>query len=316
MLRRLLVTLALLLPAAAMAALPPAPAPTAQTIVNSVILDSFAKSPTKPAKGQDLLGYDAKFHTDSLQYAFPVCADAGLVEFDGRTIDPTSFVVGDTLTVTLRPDSTTSFGGCVARVEREQIGRGASSGECLQNFQVKHAIEDTPNPLLINTSYRYQLTIYARPTFDCDGIAYGSAPITTRVAASQPFIVTLTKDTTQELMRWTITTDGSGKASFSYAYDTPSDNYTFQIAPGTNATAGDTINWTEKVIDPNVQPTPKPLTTAGTTRLSPWPVIIVLILIAVVAGTAEYLHRAHYFKRLHETPEEEYKRAKKIRWRD
>jgi hypothetical protein len=311
---------ALALVPGAVLALPMASPPAALSTVAGAQLDSFTgTSSQSPArKQQGLSGYDMTFHTTDHAYALPLCSDVSMAEVDNRQVDPASLVAGDNLAVTIRPDAAASAKACVARIVRYQIGRGASTGDCLQDFQVKHIVEGNPKILYINTAYNYQFTVYARPSFDCDGQAYGSAPITTKVASQKPFIISLTTGSAgsqTELMRWTVTTDAQGKLSLSYSFTQPRDDYKFTITPGENATPGDSINWTEKVLDPHPQAsTPMPMSGKSTTRVSPWPVIILLVVIAVGAGTAEYIHRIRYFKRQSQVPEEEYQRAKKINW--
>jgi hypothetical protein len=305
-------------PQAAWAALPPAPAPIAPSTVAGAQLDTVTTSGLNPLalKSQSLLGYDMTFHTDAAQYSFPLCADASLVEVDGRTIDPTALVSGDTLSVVLRPNPASTPAACASRIVRFQIGRGPSGGECLQNYQIKQDIAGAPAKLSVRTDYTFRITVYNRPSVDCDGKAYGSAPITTAVAAGQPFLVQLTRTGSgQELMRWSISTDASGKASFEYSFQEAASDYQFTLTPGQDAAPGDSISWTAAVTDPNATPTPAP-TPAAAPRLSPWPVIVLLALIAVGGGTAEYLHRVRYFRRRSETPEEEYSRAEKIKWHD
>jgi len=169
---------------------------------------------------------------------------------------------------------------------------------------------------VIKTEYTYILTAYARPTLDCDAAAYGSSPITTVVAPVRPFIVTLTRDTpdgTKELMRWSLTTDPAGKASFAYTFNAPGNNYKFHIMPGGNGTPGDVIGWDAKVIDPNPSPspTPAPAASTGPLRLTAAPFITLMVVILAVAIGFETRYWIKK-KREHELPEEEYRRTSRL----
>jgi hypothetical protein len=326
MLKRLIISAAIAVcasavPSVLMAATPsPAPTPTAAATISGALLDTITKSTTQTTtlKQQGLLGYDITFHNDTYQYALPLCADVSLVEVNGNNINPVSLVSGDTLVVSVRPNSAAPAKACVSRIVRDKIGRGASGGECLQDFQVKHTIDGQPERLFIKKEYQYQIIAYSRPTLDCDGKAYGSNPITTVVAAGKPFLITLTRayaSGTNELLRWTLTTDKDGHASFSYTFADPSDSYRFNVSPGGNDTPGDVISWDAKVLDPNPSPSPLP-TSAASSGFSPLPLIILIIFIAIGAGAAEYWHRVRYFRRQGETPEQEYQRSEKIKWHD
>jgi hypothetical protein len=189
--------------------------------------------------------------------------------------------------------------------------RGPSQGECLQEFQVKHAIDDSPSPLLAKHEYQYDLTFYNRPTLDCDAAAYGTKPSTTTVASGKPFIIYVDRATDAgrlEVMRWSITTNPAGKTRLSYTFALPAD-YKFHVKPGDTATAGDIIDWSEKVTGPSPSASPAPAAGAASPiKLSTAPIVIILLLVLGWAAAAEYWHRVKK-KRSHETPEEEYYRT-------
>ncbi|MDB5179135.1 MAG: hypothetical protein JWN01_1078 [Patescibacteria group bacterium] len=321
MLRRIIAIIMLAcLPVAALAALSPAPVPPGTVNIPGVLLDQSTKTTATATvnKKQGLLGYVLTFHDDKYQYAWPVCENPNLVEVDGRRItDPTGFVVGDTLVVSARANPASNPAVCIDRVVRQTISRGSSGGECLQNFQVRHEIVGSPSPLVVKTEYTYLLTVYARPTLDCDAKAYGTSPITTVIAPNRPFTISLTRDTpsgTKELTRWSLSTDPAGKASLTYTFAVPSTTYKFQVTPGGNATPGDVISWDVKVVDPNPSPSPTPIAVAapsGSFRLTAGPFVAILILILLVAGGLE----ARYWlmkKREHESPEQEYRRTPRL----
>ncbi len=317
MLRRLFLILALsFVPVTAALALSDAPVPTATTNIEGALLDKVAKSKltAKDIKTQQVLAYEITFHDATYQYTVPLCADAGLVEVDGRTIDPINLIEGDTIVVALRPHTLTPAKSCASRLIRQKISRTASQGECLQGFQVLHEIEGAPKRLVTKYEYTYVLSIYNRPTLECDGKAYGSSPITTTVANSKPFIVYLERETTsgtKELMRWSLNTNSGGKARLAYTFAAPSDTYKFHIMPGGTNTAGDTIGWSANVIDPNPTPSPEPVAGSSASKLSTGPIIIVLVLVLVGAGGAEYWHWVRR-KRENESPEQEYQRTQKL----
>jgi hypothetical protein len=311
MLRRLAALMLIaLLPSGLALALPAAPIRADAYTVTGGLLDQVAKSTANVLtnKAQGLGNYNLSFHDDSYQYTLPLCADASLVEVDGRTIDPASFITGDTLVVSVRPNAAAPAKACVSRVVRQKISRGASGGECLQDYQVKQEIEGSPDKLVPQTDYVYQLTAYARPTLDCDRKAYGSAPITTVIAPGKGLIVTLTRDQ-KELKRWSLATDASGKASFSYTFDAPGA-YHFQLAPSV-ATAGDTIGWDAKVTDPHPSPSPAPTAAHSAGKISFLPIVIIIIIIVLAGGAAEYWHWVKK-RRANELPEDEYNRVSKL----
>ncbi len=303
-------------PAAGAFALPDGTIQSPPYIVAGALLDEVVKTTVagKPSKDPTLLGYNLVFHDNQYQYQIPVCVDASLVEVAGGPIDPTAFVTGDTVVVSVRANTSAGAKVCVSRVVRQTISRGSSGGECLQDYQVKHMVDGNPNPLLIKTEYTYLLTIYARPTLDCDGQALGANPITTRVAASKPFAVTLTRDTRTgplQLNRWSFTTDPAGRASLTTTFALASSGYKFQITPETNAVAGDAIGWGATAVDPHPSPSPVAAPAASATRLTAVPVLVLLLFVLAGAGGAEYWHWVKQ-KRSHELPEKEYDRAPKL----
>jgi hypothetical protein len=316
MLRRFVALLTLiLLPAGAAFALPDAAAPATPATVTGALLDTVTKTAPNPqtVKAQAISNYNVSFHDDRYQYTFPLCAEPSLVEVDGRLIDPAAFIKGDTLTVSIKPNTATPAKACVERIVRQKISRGSSGGECLQDYQVKREIEGTPDKLLIQTNYVYLLSIYARPTLDCDGKAYGSAPITTVVAPNQPFVVTLTRDTPdgqKELKRWSLTTDAGGKASFDHTFAVAAASYTFTLTPGTQASPGDQLTWKASVVDPH--PSPSPASGAGSAaKVSSTPIFILLGIVLAAAAGAEYWHWLRR-RRAIELPEQEYNRIDKL----
>lgn len=297
-------------------ALPDAPVPTAPATLTSVLFDKAVKTttPNNVAKTQGIQPYTVTVHDNQYQYSYPLCATATLVGVNSsNTIDINTFVAGDTAVVSVQPDPATPAKACMSRIVRQQVSKGPSSGECLQNFQVKEEIEGSPAPLLVGQEYTYLLRIYSRPTVDCDGNAYGASPITTVVAAGKPFAVWLVRGSgTNPLMTWSLTTDTAGRASLSYTFTAPASDYKFQIMPGGNNSPGDVISWGAKVLDPNPSPssTPGP-STSRPAAISIWPVIVVLALMLGVAGGMEYRHRL-LKAREHELPEEEYQRVSKL----
>jgi hypothetical protein len=316
MLRRFVALLALtLMPSGVVLALPDAPAPATPTTVTGALLDTVTKTAPNPQtlKAQGLSNYNVTFHDDKYQYAFSLCADPGLVEVDGRLVDPASFIKGDTLTVSIKPNPAAPAKACVDRIVRQKISRGSSGGECLQDYQVKQEVEGTPEKLLVQTDYVYLLSIYARPTLDCDGKAYGSAPITTVVAPGKPFVVTLTRDTPsgqKELKRWSLTTDAAGKASFDYTFAVASDTYKFTLTPGTQASPGDELSWKANIIDPHPSPSATPAS-ASAAKVSSTPIFILLGIVLAAAAGAEYWHWARK-RRAVELPEQEYNRINRL----
>jgi hypothetical protein len=322
MLNRLCICLAFLaLPSVALA-LPAAPNPTAQTTVSGALFDKVTKNTntSQVNKNQDLLGYTLDAHDNNYAYEQPLCATVGMVEADGTSIaSPNSFVMGDTLSLTIRPNGKAGAPpDCISRIVRQAISRGPSGGECLQNYQVKHSIDGNPSPLNIQTEYSITVKVYTRPTIDCDGQAYGAAPITSVVAQNKPFTVWLTRKNdagTLELARWSITTNATGQASFPYTFSVANDSYQFHMTPTGNAAAGDEIDWNATVTDPNGSPTasPSPVATSGgtTPKLSLGVIVGVMFALLLGAGFAEYLHWVRKRTRA-VIPEQEYLRTPKI----
>jgi hypothetical protein len=240
-----------------------------------------------------------------------LCDGANLVEVNGATVDPNSLIPGDTLALSVQPNALTDAKACIGRVVRQQVARAASAGECLQNFQVKQEIEGNPSPLFINTEYTYLLRVYARPTLDCDGKAYGTSPITTVVAPGKPFVVTLARGNgAVNLMQWSLSTDAAGRASFAYTFTEPANNYEFQITPGGGNTAGDAIGWSADLTDPNPSPSPTAEPTAsGGSPLQLWPIAVVLVVVVIAVGAGLELRHLQRKRRSHELPEDEYRRT-------
>lgn len=317
MIRRIATLIALaLIPIAPAWALPDGSAQTPPYTVTGALFDQIVKTSgsVQANKNQGILGYNMTVHDSRYQYALPLCNEVSLVEQNGNAILPAGFVAGDTLVISTRANAAVSTKSCISRVVRQAISRGSSSGECLQNYQVKHGIEGEPQALKPKTEYTYVLSIYARPTLDCDAQAYGSSPITTVVAAGKPFTVWLERDTTsgvKELTRWSLTTDAAGKARFTYTFALPGDSYRFKIIPGGNAVAGDVIGWDAKVADPNPTASPVATPAATTPRLTYAPIIVILVLVLLGAIGAEYWHWVKK-KRLNESPEQEYERTPKL----
>jgi hypothetical protein len=287
MLRRFVALLTLiLLPAGAAFALPDAAAPATPATVTGALLDTVTKTAPNPqtVKAQAISNYNVSFHDDRYQYTFPLCAEPSLVEVDGRLIDPAAFIKGDTLTVSIKPNTATPAKACVERIVRQKISRGSSGGECLQDYQVKREIEGTPDKLLI-----------------------------TVVAPNQPFVVTLTRDTPdgqKELKRWSLTTDAGGKASFDYTFAVAAASYTFTLTPGTQASPGDQLTWKASVVDPH--PSPSPASGAGSAaKVSSTPIFILLGIVLAAAAGAEYWHWLRR-RRAIELPEQEYNRIDKL----
>jgi hypothetical protein len=318
MLRRLLIIFALtLVPSTAALALA-APIITTTTNVDGALLDSVTKSTAAPAlvRTQGILAYNITFHDNKYTYTVPLCADAQMLEQDGRSVDPINFIPNDTVAVALRPNVATDAKSCASRIVRQKIGSGSSQGECLQGFQVLHEVEGLPTKLVTGTEYTYVLSIYNRPTLDCDGKAYGSSPITTTVAPARPFIVYLDRDTPtgkKELMRWSITTNSGGTARIVYTFAAPSDTYKFHIMPGGTNTAGDLIGWSAKVLDSHPSPSPEAAAPVGSSdfRLTTAPIVAVLVLVLIVAAGAEYWYWVRK-KRETESPEQEYQRTQRL----
>lgn len=309
MLRRLLAAiLACALPLGEALALPEAPTQAGPYTVTGALLDQVSKSALSPqaAKAQGLGGFNLSFHDDAYQYALPLCADAGLVEVDGQSIEPKALAAGDALVVTVRPTAAASAKSCADRIVRQSISRATSGGECLQDYQVKHEIEGAPGRLVPRTSYTYLLTVYARPTLDCDGKTYGAAPITTVIAPNKPFVITLMQSQS-EIKRWSLSTDGNGKARLSYTFQNPSDDYKFLLSPAV-ATAGDAISWGADVVDPTPSPSATPQAAAKST--SPWSLVLLAVIILLGAGGAGYWQWRR--RREFESPEDEYKHTPKL----
>ena len=300
-----------LVPAAAMA-IPQAPVPAAPVTVTGALFDNLSGSSTITTANQSAgtQGYIVVFHDANYQYSLPLCTSASLVELNGSRIDPTSFMVGDSLVVSVQPDSAAPAKSCVTRIVRQAISRGPSQGECLQNYQIKHSILNNPSKLLLGSTYIYNITAYARPTVDCDGQAYGSSPITTSVAPNQAFTVTLLEGTAQ-LKTWSVTTDAGGKASVDYLFTDPSDQYKFEVTPQTQTAPGDVIGWNASVINPTPSPTPG-VTNTPSTQVGAGPIVIVLILVMLGGGGAEYYFLTRKRARAHELPEDEYRRTRKL----
>jgi hypothetical protein len=319
MLRRLLIIFALtFLPSTAALALTGAPIITATTNVNGALLDQVSKStaPAAAIRAQGILAYNLTFHDDKYTYTVPLCADSQLLEVNGRGIDPINFIPNDTIAVALRPNVATDAKSCAARVVRQKISSGSSQGGCLQGFQVLHEIEGAPSHLVTGTEYTYVLSIYNRPTLECDGKAYGASPITTTVALAKPFIVYLDRVTPsgiKELMRWSITTNNAGTARIVYTFAASSDTYKFHIMPGGTNVAGDLIDWSANVADSHPSPSPDASapTDSSNFTLTTAPIVAVLIIVLVVAAGAEYWHWVRK-KRETESPEQEYQRTQRL----
>lgn len=317
MLRRLVASLIFaLIPTSVVWALPDGSAQTPPYTVTGALLDQVTKSTATVAasKAQGVNGYTMAFHDNRSQFTLPVCFDPTLVEVNGTTIDPASFAMGDTVVISVRANTAATGQSCISRIVRQDIGRGSSGGECLQNFQVKHAIESDPAKLLIKTEYTYLLSVYARPTLDCDAKAYGASPITTVVANGKPFLVTLQRKTNEgvkELIRWSLTTDTAGQARFSYTFLVPDDSYQFKVTPGGNAVAGDVVGWSAKVVDPNPSPSPTPVVADNMPKLTYGPIVALLVIILLGAIGAEYWHWVRK-QRAKESPEQEYDRTPKL----
>lgn len=316
MFKRLLALVALaFLPAGTALALTSAPVPTAPVTVTGALFDKLVKTntPNNINKAQGIQGYNVTVHDDNYEYSLPLCANSSLVEVNGNLVDPNSFISGDTVVVSVQPNPAADAKACISRIVRQAIARGASSGECLQNYQVKEEIAGSPAPLLLDQEYTYLLRVYARPTLDCDGKAYGASPITTVVAAAKPFKVALTRgDNPTELMSWSLTTDTSGRASFAYTFKDPGSDYKFQISPGGDGSPGDQISWSAKVLDPDPSPSPSPAAASSNPpSLSIWPVVVVLAMVLGVGVGMELRHRM-LKAREHESPEDEYRRVNRF----
>jgi hypothetical protein len=298
------------LPWAGAWALPDAPVQSAPYTITGALLDQISKSSLSQAaaKAQGLANYNLALHDDQYAYALPLCFEPALVEVDGRLIpDATNLAPGDALVASVRPVAG-SGRNCVERIVRQTLSRTPAGGECLQDYQVKHEVEGVPAQLIPNTDYAYQLTVYARPTLDCDGKAYGSAPITTAIASQRPFVVTLLQGRT-EIKRWSLSTDAAGKVRFTYTFQAPATDYRFVLSPAV-ATAGDSVSWPAAVVDPLPTPSAAPAPAAGH-AVSPLPIIILVVIILAAAGGAEYWHWIKQ-RREHELPEDEYKRVPKL----
>jgi hypothetical protein len=321
MLKRLLACLALLAFPSVALALSTAPNPTTQTTISGALFDKVAKNTnsTQVNKTQGLLGYTLDAHDNNYAYQQPLCAEVAMVEAAGTTIsNPNSFVIGDTLSLTIRPNSVAGAPpACINRIVRQAISHGPSGGECLQNYQIKHSIDGNPSPLLLQTEYSFTVKVYTRPTIDCDGQAYGAAPITSVVAQNKPFTVWLTRknDTgTLELARWSITTNATGQASFPYNFSVATDSYQFHMTPTGNAAAGDEIDWNTTITDPNPSPTisAAPTSSGGSTpKIGLGVVVVVMFALLLGAGFAEYLHWVKKRTRA-VIPEQEYLRTPKV----
>jgi hypothetical protein len=321
MLKRLFASFALLaLPSVALA-LPAAPNPTVQTTVSGALFDKVSKNSntSQVNKNQSLLGYTFDAHDNNYAYEQPLCAEVIMEEANGSTISsPNSFVIGDTLSLTIRPNTVSGAPpACINRIVRQAISRGPSGGECLQNYQVKHTVDGNPSPLLLQTEYTFTVKVYTRPTIDCDGQAYGAAPITSVVAQNKPFTVWLTRKNdsgTLELARWSITTNSTGQASFPYTFAVATDSYQFHLTPAGNAAAGDEIDWGATITDPNPSPSVSAAPTSGggsTPKLSLGVIVVVMFALLLGAGFAEYLHWVK--KRTRGViPEQEYLRTPKV----
>jgi hypothetical protein len=313
MLRRIAAILVFaFLPAGALA-LSPAPVRLPPYTITSAVVDQVAKSGSGEAanKSQGLLGYTINVHDSQYQYSLALCANVTLVDIAGHTIEPTLFNAGDTVVVSVRANAAPLVKECVERVVRQSLSQTASEGECLQGFQVKHEVVDASR-LFIGTEYTYQLTIYARPTLDCDADSYGASPITTTVAASKPFVATMLDSdsaTAKELTRWSLNTDTAGKATFSFTAPAQPGTYHFQVASSV-AAAGDAVGWNASIVDPH--PSPSPATQTSNKGLNGWAIAIPVIIIVLGAGAAEYWHWTIKRRRAHELPEEEYRRISRF----
>jgi hypothetical protein len=315
MLKTFVALLALALTPTAVFALPDNSAQAAPYTVSNATLDTLTRTipPGKPNKDITVLGYAVSFHDTQSQYTLPLCADAAFAEVDGRTVDLTSLTAGDIIVVSVRAN-TSAVKSCASRVVRQTATRGPSGGECLQNFQVKREIAGDPSRLYIQTEYTYALTIYNRPTVDCDGKAYGAKPILTTVAAGKPFVVTVQRGTSgdaAQLSRWSLNTDSAGRASFTYTFNLAADTYKFQLVPAGTTAAGDALSWTAQVLDPSPTATTAPVTPAPAFQVTALPLLILLIVVLLGASGGEYWHWVKR-KRSHELPEREYERTSKF----
>ena len=306
-----LLTLALL-PAGAFA-LPNAPAESGTFAVSDATLDSVTTSTSQPGySNAGVLGYVLNFHDSNYEYALPICSGATLEEVTGATINPNSFVAGDTLSITASPSQPGNT-ECAQKVIRQAISRGPTEGQCLQDYQVTEAIDGNPKQVLSKTPYTYILTAYSRPTFDCDGQAYGSTAITNKVASGQSFVITLSQGSNQ-LNSWTITTDQTGKASLAYTF--PQDGkYTFAIQPASDQTPGDVIYWTASVGASATSAAPvstsKP-NVRNSVPIDPLPYISFVCIALLAIAVAEFWHWRVRRRRSHELPVDEYLRTPKI----
>jgi hypothetical protein len=309
--RFLLIAAAVIFPGAIFA-LPASPPVSGTVTISNATLDSVTTTDSQPADANgDILGYVLNFHDSTYEYSLPICSDNNLTEVDGTQISPNAFVAGDILTITAEPGQSTGQ-ECVQTVVRQVISRGPTTGQCLQNFQVTHTIDGSPKTLQPNTPYTYVLTVYARPSFDCDGRAYGSQSITNRVAVGQSFTVGLSEGSNQ-LTSWTVTTDPKGHASLSYTFP-QAGTYTFSVTPTSAVTPGDVIYWTDKpgggIAAPSPTPSVKP--SANKLPIDPVPFAILVIVILVLIGVVESWHWRTKRKRSHELPIDEYLRTPKL----
>lgn len=311
-LSRFLISAAFVIFPGAAFALPASPPVSGTVTISNATLDAVTATDSQPddANG-DVLGWDLSFHDSTYEYIMPICSDSNMTEVNGTQITASAFVAGDILTITAEPGQSTGQ-ECLENIVRQVISRGPTTGQCLQNYQVTHTVDGNPKQLEPKNPYTYVLTVYARPTFDCDGQAYGAQPITNKVASGVAFTIGLSQGSNQ-LTSWTVTTDPSGHASLSYTFP-QAGSYTFSITPTSAVTPGDVIYWTETPGGSKSSPSPSPSTrpTASSLPIDPLPFAILVIVILVLIGVVEFWHWRVKRRRSHELPEDEYMRTPKL----
>jgi hypothetical protein len=275
-----------------------APVPTSPADV-SVVVDQVTGTglSAQVVKTQGILAWTVSAHDDQYSYTYPLCADASLVESDGRAItDPSGLGKGDSLTVGVRPNAATPAGACITRIVRQHQNRGASHDDCLQGFQVFHEVDGDTAHLVTDHQYTYTMNVYNRPTLDCDRQFYGKNPITSTIAPNQRFVVSLLRGTTV-VKSWSLTTDSAGVMSLGYVFQSPSQDYRFEVKPDGSATAGDVIRWSSPVADAHPAAATTPKAPAATGSAAP----IVVVVVLLVAGSAGFF----YWRRRPRKPKDE-----------
>lgn len=297
-------------------ALPAAPAQSSAFSVSDALLDSITKTSATQLYNtqQGLLGYDMTFHDANYEYTEPLCANVVMIDGSGARIQSASvFNPGDNLVISVGPNPQVSSNLCITYIVRQVLTQSSNGTNCLQNYEVTHTIAPADSPLLPNKQYTFNLVASNRPTQDCDAGIYGTTPVTPNPAADTSFDITISQGSNQ-LLRLSLTTDSTGKASFNYTFPTTGNNYVISLTSSGDRTPGDYLTWMPNV--ENATPAATPLSyPLVIKRPGPaiWPIfaIAAAVIIPLAIGALEFYLMLKK-RRAHELPIDEYMRTPRV----